>query len=105
VTAVRGNNDQASWAAALLETESVRFGEVLIYLIHDLRQLKLDPKAAGVGVVVSGHSHQPRIHERDGVLYINPGSAGPRRFKLPIAVAELNICGPLITSNIVELDH
>lgn len=103
VTAVRGNNDQGAWAAVLPETELVRFGEVFVYVIHDLVQLDIEPHAAGVGVVVSGHSHQPRIQERNGVLYVNPGSAGPRRFKLPIAVAELNVATGSVTSRIVEL--
>lgn len=103
ITAVRGNNDKGPWANALPETELVQFGAVFVYLIHDLAHLDVDPKAAGVSVVVSGHSHQPLIQERDGVLYINPGSAGPRRFKLPIAVAELKIAGNSITPSIVEL--
>src|SRR5262249_11064960 len=79
VTAVRGNNDRGAWADALSETELVQFGEVCVYVIHDLAQLDIEPNTAGVHVVVSGHSHQPRINERDGVLFINPGSAGPRR--------------------------
>ena len=103
VTAVRGNNDKGAWADALSETERVQFGEVFVYVLHDLAQLDIEPKAAGVNVVVSGHSHQPRIHERDGVVYVNPGSAGPRRFKLPVAVAELNIAGNAIGPRIVQL--
>jgi putative phosphoesterase len=103
ITAVRGNNDQGPWARALPETELVQFGEVFVYVIHDLAQLDIEPQAAGVAVVVSGHSHQPAIQERNGVLYVNPGSAGPRRFKLPIAVAELNVAGKSVTSRIVEL--
>lgn len=103
VTAVRGNNDHGPWADALPETELVQFGEVFVYVIHDLAQLDIEPTAARVNVVVSGHSHQPRIHERDGVVYINPGSAGPRRFKLPVAVAELNISGNAIRPRIVKL--
>jgi uncharacterized protein len=103
VTAVRGNNDRGAWADALSDTELVQFGEVFVYVIHDLAQLDIEPKAAGVNVVVSGHSHQPRIHQRDGVVYVNPGSAGPRRFKLPIAVAELDIAGSAIRSRIVTL--
>jgi uncharacterized protein len=105
LTAVRGNNDKGSWASALPETELVQFGEISLYVIHDLAQLDIEPQAAGVSVVVSGHSHQPLIQERNGVLYVNPGSAGPRRFKLPIAVAELSIAGKLITSRIVEFDQ
>jgi putative phosphoesterase len=103
LTAVRGNNDKGLWAEALPETELVQLEEVFVYVIHDLAELDLEPQAAGVNVVVSGHSHQPLIQKRHGVLYINPGSAGPRRFKLPIAVAELNIAGKSITSRIVEL--
>ena len=103
VTAVRGNNDKGSWAEALPHTELVRFEQVFVYVIHDLAQLDLDPQAAGITVVVSGHSHQPQIRESDGILSINPGSAGPRRFKLPVAVAELDIAGTSATARIVEL--
>jgi len=102
-TAVRGNNDKGLWADSLPEAELVRFGSVFVYVIHDLAQLDIEPRAAGVSVVVSGHSHQPRIEERDGVLYVNPGSAGPRRFKLPIAVAELKIEDKSVESRVVEL--
>jgi uncharacterized protein len=102
-TAVRGNNDKGPWALDLPETDLIEFGEISVYLIHDLAELDIDPKAAGVGCIVSGHSHQPRIQKRDGVLYVNPGSAGPRRFKLPIAVAELNIDGIEISPRIIEL--
>jgi putative phosphoesterase len=93
VTAVRGNNDNGAWAAGLRETEVVDVGEVLVYVIHDLAQLDLDPVAAGFHVVVSGHSHRPGVEERNGVLYVNPGSAGPRRFTLPICVGELAVLG------------
>src|SRR5688572_3755600 len=86
VTAVRGNNDFGTWAEAIRETELVTFGDVHLYAIHDLAQLDIDPGAAGVRAVVSGHSHKPLVEERDGVLFVNPGSAGPRRFKLPISV-------------------
>jgi putative phosphoesterase len=103
VTAVRGNNDKGPWAVALAETEFLKVGEVLIYALHDLAQLTIDPAAKGVDVVVSGHSHRPKVEERNGVLYINPGSAGPRRFKLPIAVAVLTIVGRSIQPRIVEL--
>jgi len=103
VSAVRGNNDKGAWAEALQETEFVRLGDTLVYVLHDLAQLDIQPRSAGVGVVVSGHSHRPRVEQRDGVLYVNPGSAGPRRFKLPIAVAELVIDGNAVTSRIVEL--
>jgi putative phosphoesterase len=103
VSAVRGNNDFGAWAEALPQTELLRFGDVFVYVLHDLADLEIEPKAAGVGVVVSGHSHRPRIEERDGVVYVNPGSAGPRRFRLPIAVAELVIDGRSIEARVVEL--
>jgi putative phosphoesterase len=89
LTAVRGNNDVGAWAARLRETERVDLGGLLLYAIHDLHDLDIDPAAAGVRVVVSGHSHRPAVEERDGVLYVNPGSAGPRRFSLPISAGEL----------------
>lgn len=104
VTAVRGNNDRGSWAESLRATELLQVGEVFIYAIHDLVDLDIDPSAAGVRVVVSGHSHKPVVEERDGVLYVNPGSAGPRRFKLPIAVGELIITGTSVSARTVELD-
>jgi uncharacterized protein len=102
VTAVRGNNDRGAWAEGLAETEWLRVGEVTIYAIHDLSQLDIDPQAAGVHVVVSGHSHQPHVERRDGVLFVNPGSPGPRRFKLPIAAGELIVQGTDISARIVE---
>ena len=104
VTAVRGNNDKGAWAMRLSETEVLEIDEVLIYVLHDLAALDVDPAAAGFRVVVSGHSHRPRITERDGVLYVNPGSAGPRRFSLPIAAAELTIAGDSIDARLVEFD-
>jgi putative phosphoesterase len=104
VTAVRGNNDKGEWAMALAETEVVDLGGVLIYVLHDLAALDLDAAAAGFRVVVSGHSHSPAVTKRDNVLYVNPGSAGPRRFKLPIAVAELTIRGDAVSARFVELD-
>ncbi len=104
VTAVRGNNDNGPWARAVAESEVLQVGDVTIYVIHDLAALDLDPVAAGVQVVVSGHSHKPLVQTRNGVLYVNPGSAGPRRFKLPIAVAELEIAGGSVKANVVELD-
>jgi putative phosphoesterase len=103
VTVVRGNIDTGEWADDLPESALVQIGGVLMYVLHDLALLDIDPKAAGVRVVVSGHSHKPGIEVRQGVLYVNPGSAGPRRFKLPIAVAELVIVGEAITPGIVEL--
>ena len=103
VIAVRGNNDKDEWAKDVPAFEVLQAGEILIYVLHDLSELDLEPEAAGFRVVVSGHSHQPSVEERDNVLYINPGSAGPRRFKLPIAAAELAISGSSIRVRIVEL--
>jgi len=89
LTAVRGNNDFGPWAQRVRETERVAFGAIRLYAIHDLAQLDIDPAREGVRVVVSGHSHRPSVETRAGVLYVNPGSAGPRRFTLPISVGEL----------------
>lgn len=91
VFAVRGNVDTDPWAQALPETEVVEAGPATIYILHDLHTLDLDPAAAGFQIVVSGHSHQPARTERGGVLYLNPGSAGPRRFQLPVTVALLHV--------------
>ena len=86
VTAVRGNVDKDTWSRKLPEAEVVELEGVSIYVLHDLAQLDLKPEAAGFQVVISGHSHAAKVDERNGVLYFNPGSAGPRRFKLPISV-------------------
>jgi predicted phosphodiesterase len=91
VVAVRGNGDTGAWASALPATAVADAGGTLIYVLHDLNELDLDPAAAGFGVVVSGHSHQPASVERGGVLFVNPGSAGRRRFKLPVTVARLDL--------------
>ena len=103
LTVVRGNNDHGDWAEGLDETQLVQIGEVLIYVIHDIAELDIDPRAAQVRVVVSGHSHVPAVTERDEVLFVNPGSAGPRRFKLPIAAGELTISGNAVSARIVRL--
>ena len=103
VTAVRGNNDRGSWAEAIPESQVLQVDNVFMYVLHDLAELDLDPGAAGFQVVVSGHSHQPLVETRDGVLYVNPGSSGPRRFKLPVAVAELEIEGHSVRARVVEL--
>jgi putative phosphoesterase len=104
VTAVRGNNDRGAWAQRIRETETLEVEQVSIYVIHNIAELDLDPAAAGFRVVVAGHSHKPSVSEDGGVLYINPGSAGPRRFKLPIAVAELTIDGATVQARIAELE-
>ena len=103
VTAVRGNNDNGPWAQTIAETGALKVGAVSIYVLHDLAQLDLDPAAAGYQVVVSGHSHKPFMERRHDVLYLNPGSAGPRRFKLPVAVAELKVTGGAVEGRLVEL--
>lgn len=103
VTAVRGNNDQVPWARAVRDTETVKLGGVCIHVVHDLATLEIDPAARGVRVVVSGHSHRPLVRDRAGVLYVNPGSAGPRRFRLPVAVARLEIDGADVRATIEEL--
>src|SRR5438552_9477702 len=91
VVAVRGNADIEPWALALPETAVAGAGGVLIYVLHDVNALDLNPAAAGFHIVVSGHSHKPGKTERNSVLYINPGSAGPRRFQLPVTLARLNL--------------
>jgi len=101
--AVRGNNDGQAWAAHLPETEMIRVGGAFVYVIHDLSRLDIEPHAAGVQVIVSGHSHKPLVEKRDGILYVNPGSCGPRRFKLPISVGELIVEGTQVSARIVEL--
>lgn len=104
VTAVRGNNDRGAWAAALTDTAIVRLGGVVVCAIHDLAALRIDPVADGVRVVVSGHSHRPLVQELGGVLSVNPGSAGPRRFKLPISAGELVVAGGAVSARLVEWD-
>ncbi|TMH43155.1 MAG: metallophosphoesterase family protein [Betaproteobacteria bacterium] len=102
LTAVRGNNDRGRWAAQVPESAVVRIGKVAIYVLHNLAELDIDP-VGKYKVVVSGHSHKPIVKERDGVLYVNPGSAGPRRFTLPVAVGELKISGDKVRARIHEL--
>ena len=103
VVAIRGNNDKAPWAEALPETLLFDVRGYTIHVLHDLAQIDLSPKAAGVDVVISGHSHKPGIEEHEGVLFINPGSAGPRRFRLPIAVAKLYVADDSVHAEIIEL--
>jgi putative phosphoesterase len=103
VTAVRGNVDRGAWAAALPETAVLRIGDASIFVIHDVAELALDPAAAGFAAVVSGHSHRPGSREKEGVLYVNPGSAGPRRFALPIALGRLRLAGGRMTAELIEL--
>lgn len=91
VVAVRGNVDTGAWAQSLSLTEVVETGAAIIYMLHILQDLNLDPAAAGFSIVISGHSHKPGQIVKDGVLYVNPGSAGPRRFQLPVTVARLDL--------------
>jgi predicted phosphodiesterase len=101
--AVRGNVDRGAWAEALPATAVVEVGAVCLYVLHDLAELDLDPVAAGFAAVLSGHTHQPSSAVRDGVLYLNPGSAGPRRFHLPVTVARVTVSGAPVAAEIVEL--
>jgi putative phosphoesterase len=105
VVAVRGNVDTEPWAQALPETAVAKAGSVLIYVLHDVKTLDLNPAAAGFHIVVSGHSHKPAKTECDGVLYINPGSAGPRRFQLPVTVARLRLGGTPYKVEFVDLEE
>lgn len=100
LTVVRGNVDTDTWAMRLPATARVAIEQVAIYVLHDLNALDLDPHRRGIRVVVSGHSHKPGVLERGGVLYVNPGSAGPRRFRLPVTAAELTIEGAAISARI-----
>jgi putative phosphoesterase len=102
VCAIRGNVDVAGPCAELPPTEAIELGGKLFYLVHSVHDLDIDPVAAGVAAVVSGHSHQPSVERRDGVLYLNPGSAGPRRFRLPVSLAIVEV-GARIEVRIVEL--
>lgn len=103
VTAIRGNVDTDAWAARLPETDTVAVGGIRIHVLHDLKTLTFDPRTARVRVVVSGHSHKAVVTERHDVIYVNPGSAGPRRFRLPITAAELLIDGDVVSVRIHDL--
>jgi len=103
VTAIRGNVDTQEWARGFAETEVVVLGGLHIYVIHDANALDLNPKAADFAAVISGHSHKPKQEVQDGVLYFNPGSAGPRRFKLPISVGRLTIDGGHLSGEILQI--
>ncbi|MCR4430285.1 MAG: metallophosphatase family protein [Tepidanaerobacteraceae bacterium] len=104
VYAVRGNCDRDGWAYSLPLTKIVEIGDVCIYLMHDLNRLDLDPKAAGFDAVISGHTHRPLLECRNGVMFLNPGSAGPKRFNLPISAARLRIKGKSIEAEFIKLD-
>ncbi len=102
VTAVRGNNDHGSWAAGLGHTQTVTFEAVRVHVIHDISEVGADLAGQGIHAVIHGHSHRPTVEEHRGVLHVNPGSAGPRRFKLPIAAGELRVDGSNLSARIVE---
>jgi len=104
VYAVRGNMDKGLWSDHLPHSEVAGFEEANLYVVHDLNHLDLDPAAAGFRVVITGHTHRPLIEERDGVLYLNPGSAGPRRFNLPTTVAKLYVRNDAVEAEIIELN-
>lgn len=104
VTAVRGNNDFGAWAQALPHSTLLQVEQVSILVVHDLATLALDPASCGAQVVVFGHSHRPLIERRDGILYVNPGSAGPRRFRLPISVAHLLMSDGQVEARLTELE-
>jgi len=104
VTAIRGNNDSEPWARDIPDTVRIEVERASIFMLHNLKELSLDLARDKVDVVIAGHSHRPSIERREGVLFLNPGSAGPRRFKLPISVAKLEIEGTRIRSRIIELE-
>ncbi|MGH8434607.1 MAG: metallophosphoesterase family protein [Pseudomonas sp.] len=103
LSVVRGNNDRAEWALGLPEQLRLNLAGVSLYLLHDLAELRFDPAAEGIRVVISGHSHKPKLEERNGVLYLNPGSAGPRRFKLPISVGMLHVDDSGVRGELIDL--
>ena len=103
VTAIRGNVDHESWAASIPDTNVLEIGGITIYVIHNLQELDLKPEAAGFAAVIYGHSHVPKREMKDGVLFFNPGSAGPKRFRLPVTVGRLRIRNWRLETEIVEL--
>jgi uncharacterized protein len=103
VLAIKGNNDIGAWAKPLPDTRLVKSDKTRLFVIHNLRELDCDPVARGYQAVISGHSHKPSVSTRDGVLFVNPGSAGPRRFKLPVAVGKLFVQNKQVSVEIIEL--
>lgn len=103
VLAIKGNNDRGSWAKPFPQTKLVKTGKAKLYVIHNVKDLDCDPVARGFQGVISGHSHKPSVSTRNGVLFVNPGSAGPRRFKLPLAVGKLFIQNGQVKAEIIEL--
>jgi putative phosphoesterase len=103
LVAIKGNIDKDRWAKSLPETKALKINDAQLYVIHNVKELEFDPAARGFKVVISGHSHKPSITTRDGVLFVNPGSAGPRRFKLPVALGKLRVDGREVTAELFEL--
>ena len=103
VVAVRGNVDRGEWAEVLPATNTVELGDTRLYVLHNLKELELEPQAENINAVISGHSHQPAIIRKDGVLFVNPGSAGPRRFKLPISLAMLEVQEKSLDAHLITL--
>ena len=103
LTVVRGNNDRESWASEIPESADIVLGDIRIHVLHDLHDFDIESRVETFDVVVSGHSHKPLIERRGAVLYVNPGSAGPRRFRLPVAAAELRVDGASVQARIIEL--
>jgi uncharacterized protein len=103
VLAIRGNNDRKIWAQKIPDILMLRINGARVYIIHDVNDLEIDPGAAGFHAVISGHSHKPGLVRRDGTIFLNPGSAGPRRFKLPVAVSRLTVRGQTVRAKVIEL--
>ncbi|HYC35427.1 MAG TPA: metallophosphoesterase family protein [Usitatibacter sp.] len=103
IHAVRGNNDREAWARAIPEALLLELGGIRIHVLHDLAELAIDPRAEGVALVVSGHSHKPRVDDKEGVTFVNPGSAGPRRFRLPVTIARVAVKRGRPSAEIVPL--
>jgi putative phosphoesterase len=105
VIAVRGNTDRGEWARGIADTQEVQIGTTWVHLLHEIDRLAIEPAAAGFQVVVFGHSHRPTVERRNGVLFVNPGSAGPRRFSLPVSVARLEVHTAGVEAEVQLLDH
>ncbi|GBC59765.1 phosphodiesterase [Desulfonema ishimotonii] len=105
VVAVRGNTDGGNWAGGLPEEEVFEVGETLMYIRHDLHRMQIDPAGAKFDVVITGHTHQPAVQQKDRVLFLNPGSAGPRRFDYPVSVAILRVSGLSVSPEIIKLSN
>jgi uncharacterized protein len=103
VVAVRGNNDTGKWAKRIPETQTVHAAGVSLYMLHNLKEMKVRPSDENIAAVISGHSHRPSLMRQEGVLFLNPGSAGPRRFKLPISVARLMVRGSAVQAELISL--